>query len=128
MQRWTKQPTIARTQKSIFDQADRQAVEGMELSYRHAPTYWKEAAREALHELCRRQAEFTTDELWEILGQKGVHTGEPRALGAIIKGASRAGLIVATGKYVASGRRHNAPITLWASNIFRETSNRTEDR
>lgn len=108
------------TQQTIFDQfnkAEREKQEGINLSYAHADSVWKKTVREVLLEICKSKAEFTTDILWDKLGELGVHTGEPRALGAIIQGAHRSGMIKPTGKYVPSYRRHKSPIILWQSLI-----------
>lgn len=116
--RWAKPKTIRPNQKSIFDQSEAAKQRGIELSYRNAPTYFKNAAREALHDILKSQPEFSADDIWIALGEKGITTGEPRALGAIIQGAARAGLIKPTGNYVKSIRRHGSPIPLWISNIY----------
>lgn len=104
---------------TIFDQAEREATEGMELSYRNAPSRWKVNAQKVLRELCLNQPKFNTDEFWYALDDKGINTGEPRALGAIIKGAARAGMIRKTGEFVESARRHKAPIPVWESLIYK---------
>lgn len=104
---------------SLFDKAERAKQQGIEASYQHAPSIWKQAASDALMKLAKTKAEFTTDELWDLLAEQGVHTGEPRALGAIMQSAHRSGMIKATGKYVPSYRRHKAPIILWQSNIYK---------
>jgi hypothetical protein len=103
---------------SLFDKAERAKQEGIEASYQHAPSIWKQAASDALMALAKSKPEFTTDELWDILAKQGIHTGEPRALGSIMQSAHRSGMIKSTGKYVASYRRHKAPIILWQSNIY----------
>ncbi len=104
---------------SIFDQAERAKQQGIEASYQHATSIWKNAAVEALMTLAKAKPEFTTDELWDLLAEKGVHTGEPRALGSIMQSAHLSGMIKSTGKYVPSYRRHKAPIILWQSNIYK---------
>jgi hypothetical protein len=120
MSRWDHKVKTADPRRlSIFDQQERKAVEGIELSYRNAPTYWKSAAAKTLRELCKLKSEFTADDFWELLATKGIHTGEPRALGAVIRGAERSGMIKATGNYLPSRRRHKSPIMLWQSNIYR---------
>ena len=106
--------------RSLFDQAERAKQSGVEESYQHANTVWKSAASSALVQLAKAKETFTTDELWEILAKQGIHTAEPRALGAIMQSAHRSGMIKSTGKYVASYRRHKAPIILWSSNIYQE--------
>lgn len=58
---------------------------------------------------------FTTDELWHYLGGTDLTTHEPRALGAVIRGAKTAGEIRGTGRYVTSIRPecHARPIPVW---------------
>ena len=120
--RWYQPKVKVSGQPSIFDQRRKQAEVkaqvGIEASYQHADTTWKAATRNALRELCQRHREFTTDQLWDRMGELGIHTGEPRALGAIIQSAYRSGMIQKTGQYKESYRRHNAPIPVWRSNIW----------
>lgn len=126
MARWkTKKPKPYNPTVSIFDQkldtkAKIRAQRGIESSYANADTYWKNKAREALLHIAENYRELTSDMVMAYLAQLGVHTGEPRALGAIIQGASRSGMITKTGQYRESYRRHNAPIPVWKSNIFKE--------
>lgn len=58
---------------------------------------------------------FTTDEMWAHLDDVGAWTPEPRAIGAVIRNASRAHLIRQTGQYVPSARPecHARPIPVW---------------
>lgn len=55
--------------------------------------------------------EFTTDDLWRDRAK----VSEPRAMGAAIRDAARAGLIESTRKYVPSWRSecHARPILVW---------------
>lgn len=75
---------------------------------------WLARATEAVADMARRRAEFTTDDLWDA----GLPSPtEPRALGAVIVAAVRAGTIVQTGRWVPSHRRRCAPIPVWRSLI-----------
>lgn len=58
---------------------------------------------------------FTADDVWERIKVEntpyGVH--DPRALGPVLVALQRRGVIVWTGEYRASVRRHLAPIKEW---------------
>lgn len=59
---------------------------------------------------------FTTDDVWFRLGEIGVGAPrEPRAMGAAITAAAKAGLIVNGGQYRKSERpqAHARPIPIW---------------
>lgn len=58
---------------------------------------------------------FTTDDVWSVLAKSGLTTHEPRAMGAVLRNASRDKIIVATGDYVRSERVecHARPIMVW---------------
>ena len=106
---------------SIFDQHERKKQEGIEASYRHADSYWKSAASKALMELAEQGGEFTADDIWPILAKQGIHTSNNSALGAIMQGAARAGMISKTGSFKVSTNpsNHDRPITIWKSNIVK---------
>lgn len=76
---------------------------------------WYRAAELALEQLINRGLPFTSDGLWYLLDQMEVSTDEPRALGAVINRARKAGRINATGEYRKSTRPecHRRPLTVW---------------
>jgi len=128
MGRWKKiiikEPTVVSGQKSIFDvemDADDRATEGMESSYKHSTTEYKRAASERLTWLIQNADEFTSDDIVNHLNKIGI-VGNHASLGAMIKGAERAGLISATGKFIESCRPecHKRPIRIWKSNVIKE--------
>ena len=83
---------------------------------------WKRAAMNAIRHLCTTKREWTADDLWDILAGEEVGTHEPRALGAMIVKAAKAGLCRSTGRYVQSRLpiRHNRPVAIWESVELRE--------
>lgn len=109
-------------QRSLFDQIERKKQQGIEAAYQGANTYWRSAAQKALVSCAKMYREFTADQVWFILANKGVHTGNNSALGAIFQAGSRSGMIQKTGEYIESDRAvaHHRPITIWHSNIFKE--------
>ena len=58
---------------------------------------------------------FTTDDVWAAADRWAVTTGEPRALGAVMRRAAKAGLTVATAEYRPSVRPecHARPVRVW---------------
>lgn len=123
MKRWALKPksgVLTNKQRSLFDQAERKKQEGINLSYGHTTTIWKEAAGDALVYVAKNYYEFTTDEVWERLALQGIHTGENRAIGAVVQGAVRAGMIEFSGEYRPTIRPigHKGPKAVWRSRIY----------
>lgn len=75
-----------------------------------APADWKTAAEAVLAGLAATGKPFTTDEVWAMLPQPP----EPRALGALMRHAARAGKIRRVG-WRASSRPecHCRPVAMW---------------
>lgn len=78
-----------------------------------APSAWMDEARAAVIHVAVRTKDFTTDDVWERLGDST--PPEPRAMGAVMKSLSSAGKIVATGHYRKSVRVqcHARPVAVW---------------
>lgn len=76
---------------------------------------WQQDALLAVHELCRRQPELTTDDLWRVLERPD--DLEPRAAGAVMRRAVRAGLIERTDRTRKSARVacHRRDLRVWRS-------------
>ena len=83
---------------------------------RHADPAWLQMADFAVQQLCRTEAEFTTDDVWEWLDRNThLRPHEPRAMGAVMRKAAVVGLIEATQRYVQSRRDecHGRPVAVW---------------
>lgn len=80
----------------------------------NADTDWKSEALAAIESLAMTRAEFTTDDVWAVLTTS---THEPRALGALMRRASRNGWIRRTDRVRISVRAacHKRPIAVWES-------------
>ena len=100
---------------SGYEQGDLLAQEAIEQAEAHADKQWLEEARRVVWALIRAGQPFTTDDVWDRLDALDVHTHEPRALGAVLRAASRAGLVVNSGAYVKSRRPecHSRPVPRW---------------
>ena len=77
--------------------------------------HWYEAALCAIHNLAQSGRGFTTDDVWDALAALATFTTEPRALGAIMRDAARAGTIQPTVNFVKSRRPvcHSRPVRVW---------------
>lgn len=86
---------------------------------------WKSDALQAVAKLAKRQTTLTADDVWgELSTASAATTAEPRALGGIMKLASKMGLIEATEGFVLSSRVacHRRPVRIWRSLAWREAS------
>ena len=74
---------------------------------------WVERARDTVMLVALARFDFTTDEVWDALGED--RPEEPRALGAVMKGMAREGRVRATGEYRKSRRVdcHARPVAVW---------------
>lgn len=82
----------------------------------HAPDGWLAAAVDVVADICRRRSKFTTDDIWDRVGEPP----EPRAMGAVMRQAQRDGLCETTGSYEPSRRVecHGRPVRVWRSLLF----------
>lgn len=88
---------------------------------RAADEAWMHAALQAVQDVAVRKAEFTADDVFEILAGMPVQTHEARAFGAVIRLARKLEWCEPTWRYVNSRRvsRHRAPIQVWASRLYK---------
>ena len=97
---------------TLFDAMDArdQAIAQVEA---HAPERWLQRAHDTVQLVALARFDFTTDHVWDALGED--RPPEPRALGAVMKGMARDGLIRATGEYRKSVRVdcHARPVAVW---------------
>ena len=76
-----------------------------------APVLWMDNAAAAIRWLAMRGERFTTDDVWAMIE----HPPEPRAMGAAMVSARRAGIIVPLNETRNSRRPacHSRPLRLW---------------
>ena len=78
-----------------------------------APPEWVASAQEAIRRIVQYgPCQFTTDEVWLLCASK---PPEPRALGAVMRDAAKAGLIRKTDRVQPSVRPecHRRPVAVW---------------
>lgn len=92
-------------------QARDEAIERVDA---HANTDWKAAAWNALLTVAERRRPFTTQDVWDAI-DPNCTTHEPRAMGALIQQAHRAGICRPTDRWVQSTRvvAHARPMRVW---------------
>jgi hypothetical protein len=110
-------------QLSLFDQigAIQARDEAINRVNEHAEPIWKRAALMAIRSIAVEQTELTTDDVWLWLHEMAIETPhEPRALGAMMVKAARAGLISPTDRTRKSLRPvcHANPKRVWQSNVW----------
>lgn len=81
--------------------------------HENANEEWKVAADLTVRVFADRGAEFTADDVWDVMDRLPYSTHERRALGPILRTAQREGVIQNTGTFVRSRRRHKSPIPVW---------------
>lgn len=103
------------TQTDIITQLEKHKDRAIYAAGAFADKDWKQEAHEAVKILVKSRRAFTGDDVWRLLEHTGLKTSEPRALGAVIHGFAREGLIVPTGNYVKSMRKesHRRPLQEW---------------
>ena len=94
--------------------------DGISRAGRHADPTWRDAAYKAIADLAHGQAAFTTDQVWEQLYRAGFTTPEPRAMGAVMRSAAHAGLIVKSDRVTPTNRTaaNRRPVAIWLSKSF----------
>lgn len=85
---------------------------------------WMAVALWVVRELARHKSHFSTDEVWDALGDVDVRTPERRAMGAVMIRAAAAGVIEPTDTWVRSYRRecHARPVMRWRSLLHGRSS------
>ncbi len=98
------------TQDTLFAARD----EALERVDEHADEDWKAHASDVIAMTAADLDEFTAEDVWARL-DPALSTHEPRALGALMKRAAAAGVIVATDQWRVSSRTacHNRPMRVW---------------
>tara|TARA_R110000765_G_scaffold82683_1_gene160975 strand:+ start:991 stop:1341 length:351 start_codon:yes stop_codon:yes gene_type:complete len=89
-------------------------VEAVNRVERNADDEWMEAAFRVVVAVSKARSEFTTDSVWRNMD---FAPHEPRAMGAVMRRAARAGLCAKTDRVVESKKisNHRRPIAIWRS-------------
>lgn len=88
---------------------------GMDQAVNAADLDWLRCAKQAVWALCEAGVPFSSDRVWALLDERGVRTGEPRALGAVFRAAQRAGYLRPDGwEVTARPQAHGRGVRVWA--------------
>jgi hypothetical protein len=88
----------------------------MALIESHTAVEFTAVAQDAIKDCAACYDEFTTDDVWDWIERNApVAVHDRRALGPIMQRMARAGTIRSTGRYIASVRRHCAPVMVWSA-------------
>lgn len=84
---------------------------------KNANADWMKQALSAVHDVARKSIEFTTDQIWDLLGSS--HTHDNRAMGAIMRQASKLRYCEPsnTTRKTTRASNHRRPLTVWKSLI-----------
>lgn len=93
-----------------YQEAKKQRDDALERVTKNANTDWKIRAEQAVLKLAGERETFIADDVWEFGIEK---PKEPRALGGVMMGLSRRGVIIKTGQYRQSKLRHLTPMAVW---------------
>lgn len=93
---------------------------GIQRAYDGANPFWTQAAAWAVRLLAYRQPAFSSDEVWWLLDELGVHTPEPRAMGPVMRRAAVDGVIEPSDTWQRSYRPqcHCRPVMRWRSLLY----------
>ena len=99
-----------------FDELD----DLLESVYRNADERWKDAAGAAVTSLAKDRQEFTADDVWELIDGTDVGTHENRAMGPVMRAASKAMIIQRTDRTIKTRRpsRNKGDVRVWRSLIY----------
>lgn len=99
--------------------AEEERDRAIALAESHADEVWKGLVQYAIRELARTHSTFTSEAVWHFMEERfpDFATHERRAMGPMMQGAAKDGLIAPTDEFVKGERpsRHAAPIRVWRS-------------
>ncbi len=117
----TDPPDTPEPEKPVLDpvEAKRLTDIGIARSEAAATEEWKAEMRLCLEEVARRQALFTSDDLWALAGTEKMQQCNRSALGGIFTSAAKAGIMRLTGVWRVSERpaHHRKLLRVWESNV-----------
>ena len=100
--------------------SDGEAEDAINRARRGANPDWLAAAHRGIKVLAHRRQYLTSDDLWIWLRELEIPIAEPRAMGSVMKKASRDALIAPTSQFMPSARPacHRRPQRIWRSLIY----------
>jgi hypothetical protein len=92
--------------------------------YENADPQWREFANAAVRFSAQERQEITTDDVWDLVENFDVETHENRAIGPVMRGAAKAGIIERTDRTITTRRnsRNRGDVRVWRSLIYKDPS------
>lgn len=108
------------SQGDLFDQIAASRDEAITRVDAHADVDWKAAAYATGIRIAEREEYLISEDIWQALVDAGVHTHEPRAMGAVMKRLSHDKVIAPTDRFITSPSPlgHGRPSRMWESLIW----------
>lgn len=112
-----KQPTPSPDQSSLMDLIDAARDDAIQRVDAHADSEWKTLAYDTGMRIAACQESLMSEDIWQALSDQGVHTHEPRAMGAVMKRLHADKVIRPTDRFVKSPSPlgHGRPSRIWES-------------
>lgn len=108
------------SQGDLFDHIAAARDEAIARVDAHADVDWKAQAYATGIRIAEREEYLISEDIWQALVDAGVHTHEPRAMGAVMKRLSRSKVIAPTDRFITSPSPlgHGRPSRMWESLIW----------
>lgn len=94
---------------------DRAVAQGFE----NAHDAWRAMALECLQQICLTKAEFTVNDVRDLVQLSDLKTHDNRAMGGVMVTGKRNGWLMPTGRSIPSVVGHKVHIQIWKSLIYR---------
>lgn len=115
-----KQQQNSPLQPSLLDQIVAARDDAIDRVEKHADVDWKIKAYQTGVDIARREEFLVSEDIWQALVDQGVHTHEPRAMGAVMRKLRAANVIAPTERFIISPSPlgHGRPSRVWESLIW----------
>lgn len=113
----SKQQQTSHDQPSLLDQIVAARDDAIDRVERHADVEWKIKAYQTGVRIAQREEFLVSEDIWQALVDEGVHTHEPRAMGAVMRKLRADAVIAPTERFIVSPSPlgHGRPSRVWES-------------
>ena len=104
-----------------MDQSIQQVTDqAIDRSYKNAENDWKIMALECVRQVCLRQQTFTMNDVRWLVNASPIKTHDNRAMGGVMRTASKLKWIIPTGQSIVSKVGHKSPLQIWKSLLYKD--------
>lgn len=108
--------TISQEDRVRMNEATTRAIEQ---GFDNAHDAWRAMALECLQQICLSKAEFTVNEVRDLVKFSDLKTHDNRAMGGVMVTGKSKGWLMPTGRSIPSVVGHKVHIQVWKSLIFK---------